>query len=553
MAFQQQQGWQQLPQQGYTQYPPQGPPHPYQPQQQQYAQPYAPTYGQPQYGQQAPYGQPQYGQPQPPQYGQPEPQYAPQPQYGAPVQVSSDNKFPKSSPWKDVWAAILYILTLAGFIVCAYFGIKTLPQTQNNQPTSSPSNPNNTAGFKVPQTKDIIGILFASVGTGFVLSLIYFLAMQRFAGTLIKVTFILSILLNIAAALFFFATRQYGAGIIWIIFAVLYAFCYWSWRSRFPFAKVMLKTVTSITGKYPATLFVGVLGLIIQSAYGALWIATLIGLFQYFENNRTSNGPRYVTVVFMIFQFYWTCQVITNTVHVITSGVFATYYFMGTLNADGSVTVAQKNPTAASSKRALTTSFGSICFGSLIIALIQTVRALLRSAANENASDGNLVAAFLAICAECCLSCIEGLIEYFNKWAFAQVAIYGKDYISAAKATWQLCKSRGIDAIINDSLIGNVLGIGSILVGLITAFVGYLYVQLSPDLPNDTSNFIIIAFIAFFIGLSEFTILANVIDSGVTTTFVCLAEDPEALRRTKPQLYNSIVQVYPEVQIPHYA
>lgn len=104
-----------------------------------------------------------------------------------------------------------------------------------------------------------------------------------------------------------------------------------------------------------------------------------------------------------------------NTVHVITSGVFATYYFMGTPNQDGSVTVAQRNPTAASTKRALTTSFGSICFGSLIIALIQTVRALLRQAANESASEGNLVGAFLAICAECCLSCIEGLLQYFNK------------------------------------------------------------------------------------------------------------------------------------------
>jgi hypothetical protein len=34
------------------------------------------------------------------------------------------------------------------------------------------------------------------------------------------------------------------------------------------------------------------------------------------------------------------------------------------------------------------------------------------------------------------------------------LALYGKAYIPAAKDTWRLMKDRGIDALINDSLIG---------------------------------------------------------------------------------------------------
>ena len=34
------------------------------------------------------------------------------------------------------------------------------------------------------------------------------------------------------------------------------------------------------------------------------------------------------------------------------------------------------------------------------------------------------------------------------------VALYGKPYIEAAKDTWRLFKDRGIDALINDSLVG---------------------------------------------------------------------------------------------------
>jgi hypothetical protein len=51
------------------------------------------------------------------------------------------------------------------------------------------------------------------------------------------------------------------------------------------------------------------------------------------------------------------------------------------------------------------------------------------------------------------------------------------------------------------------------------------------------------------IGIGEFSILASVIDSGVVTTFVCLAEDPEALARTKPELYQKIQQVYPSISL----
>lgn len=59
---------------------------------------------------------------------------------------------------------------------------------------------------------------------------------------------------------------------------------------------------------------------------------------------------------------------------------------MGISNGQ-SVDVAVKNPTLASAKRAMTTSFGSNCFGSLLIAIIQTIRFLARQA-EQQASQG---------------------------------------------------------------------------------------------------------------------------------------------------------------------
>lgn len=69
--------------------------------------------------------------------------------------------------------------------------------------------------------------------------------------------------------------------------------------------------------------------------------------------------------------------------------------------------------------RAITTSFGSICFGSFLVALIQALRAL----ANEAQNNGD--AQILACIASCILGCIQGCVEYFNKWAFVYVGLYG--------------------------------------------------------------------------------------------------------------------------------
>jgi hypothetical protein len=100
--------------------------------------------------------------------------------------------------------------------------------------------------------------------------------------------------------------------------------------------------------------------------------------------------------VFCFFSFYWTSQVIKNIIHVTIAGVFATYYFMA-----GSPQGMSKSPTLASFKRACTTSIGSICFGSLIIAVIQTLRALTQILRGDG-NDGIMV--FIA----CIIDCILG-------------------------------------------------------------------------------------------------------------------------------------------------
>jgi Plasma-membrane choline transporter len=99
-----------------------------------------------------------------------------------------------------------------------------------------------------------------------------------------------------------------------------------------------------------------------------------------------------------------------------------------------------------------------------------------------------------------------------------------------------LIKRSGAEIIINENLLGYVLGIVSLASMTLTGLVGY-YVFHSLNTAERKSE-IGIGIACGFIGLFIMSIATSLIHSGVASTIVCYCEDPDALRRTKPELYD---------------
>jgi hypothetical protein len=108
------------------------------------------------------------------------------------------------------------------------------------------------------------------------------------------------------------------------------------------------------------------------------------------------------------------------------------------------------------------------------VAIIQALQQIA-----EQARHNDDVGPLLACCIDCFLSCIQSIIEYFNKWAFVYVGVYGYGYCEAGKSVIQLFKDRGWEAVIADDLVGMVLFFMSFIVGLVTAGVGVLLVEVT--------------------------------------------------------------------------
>ncbi|KAJ2081891.1 putative choline transporter, neither null mutation nor overexpression affects choline transport [Coemansia sp. RSA 988] len=529
------------PQSGYAAPPP---PPPHEQQQQQ-------SYGG-HYGDGGGYYPPPPQQQQQPPAPATESYYPPPPQqnFGGEGDFKGAKKYNREPKFRDWWAALLFLAQFALFIVIGALFVKSLPSSAFKH------------SGQMRYTKDFYSwptmimwlcVLLVSI----VFSILYLGLLQMFAGQMLVISFWFAVVSMIGTGVYYLAAKIWFAGAIMLIFGVLYALMWFSWRHRIPFSKLVLEVVCHITRKFPSTIAISVMFLFIQAAYSAFWSLALAGSFKHMEqyqnctNHTDRNGRQYqscsnpkqiLSWVFMVFSFYWTTGVILNVLHTTISGTFATFYFF-----EGSpYGYPSKNPTLSSLKRAMTTSFGSICFGSLVVAIIQTLRAIVRAIRSQN--DNNLAAQLLACCADCILGCIEAIVEFFNKYAYVEIAMYGKPFTQAAKDTWTLIKDRGVDALINDCLIGNVLQMGAFLCAAVVALVAWLYITITKPEYNSTGSYtapIIIA--SFVLAMSMFMVLLKCIDSGAATTFVCLAEDPDAMARNNPRLFSMVREAYPQV------
>ena len=67
-----------------------------------------------------------------------------------------------------------------------------------------------------------------------------------------------------------------------------------------------------------------------------------------------------------------------------------------------------KGATRGAFRRSMTYSFGSIAFGSLVVALINMLRQAVSIAQNTEAQQGDIISSILF----CCLGCIIGIVQW---------------------------------------------------------------------------------------------------------------------------------------------
>lgn len=140
----------------------------------------------------------------------------------------------------------------------------------------------------------------------------------------------------------------------------------------------MLQTVIDVSKNYGNVFLVSLLGGLSATAFAAWFAVTMVAIYVKFypgseacskSGGSCSQAKVVGLLIFITFSGYWISEVIKNVIHVSISGVYGSWYFCS--QKPGGL---PKGSTRGAFKRAMTYSFGSISFGSLIVAIIQMLR-----------------------------------------------------------------------------------------------------------------------------------------------------------------------------------
>ncbi|CAE7381937.1 slc44a2 [Symbiodinium natans] len=161
--------------------------------------------------------------------------------------------------------------------------------------------------------------------------------------------------------------------------------------------------------------------------------------------------------------------------------------------------------------------FGSLAFGSFIIAVVQFVRYMLLYLEKQAQAQKNRVMALILRVLRCCMWCLENFLKFLNKNAYIQIAIRGTNFCTAAKEAFML-------------IVANVLRFGAVaLLGTVINFIGYIfiiaatvavgYLQLTAMHPNASPVVPVAMYVAC--GYVVARLCMNVFELAVDTMLQC--------------------------------
>eukprot|EP00457_Paulinella_chromatophora_P004729 gb/GEZN01004742.1/.p1 GENE.gb/GEZN01004742.1/~~gb/GEZN01004742.1/.p1 ORF type:complete len:545 (+),score=101.46 gb/GEZN01004742.1/:46-1680(+) len=437
----------------------------------------------------------------------------------------------KGGQCNDVFWLVLWVLDVAAVILVIVIHGQDYYNSIQEGTTSTTQSPSTAVdmNYSVMLISAIIGSLFAVVWAYAWLKI-----MQAAAGKVIYTGIVLNVIFWVIYALGMLFVGMFFWGILALLFCALLVWYYRAVRSRIPFAEAVLAACSEAIRTNSAAVCVTLVMAILSIFWSFVFAVSSGAYVNHAEADGHLDALDQVIIFLLLVSFYWTAQVLKNIGHVTTAGAVAMWWLQP--GADGKVWGAFR--------RAVTTSLGSICCGSLIVAILQATRAVLKQAMQgENAAVQCVVM--------CIIGCIESLIEYFNKYAYTYVAIYGYDFRKAASTTWSMLKRAGFDAIINDDLTGLALTLGILFGALLGGVVGLLLGVMSSNCRQDC--YVLSALISLVIAALLTGLVMGVVESAVATTFVLWAEDPAVLGQTRPETFEKIryaaAQRYPDARV----
>jgi len=225
-----------------------------------------------------------------------------------------------------------------------------------------------------------------------------------------------------------------------------------------------------------------------------------------------------------LFGFFWAMAFVSAFAEMVLAHAFATWYW----------TWEKKDVPFFTVTNAMfaTTVFhlGTIAFGSLIIAIIRFIRAILDYVEKKLKMYNNDLTRCLLWCCKCCLWCLEKFMKFINRNAYIVCAMRSSNFCSSAKHAFELLIKNLVRVVVLNKVVDFLLFLGKLVIMAGAATLSYLVFsnKYFPDLHDNvpTLNYYVTPVVAIVIGTYFITSsFFGVYEMAVDTLFLCFLED----------------------------
>lgn len=246
------------------------------------------------------------------------------------------------------------------------------------------------------------------------------------------------------------------------------------------------------------------------------------------QNTTSCNFNTYNTNVivlrlqaFHLFGWFWLLNFIIAFGECALGGAFASWYWAWDKKKD-----VPRLPLLSSIGRTLRYHMGSLAFGSLLIAIIQMIRAALEYVEyklKHAGQDPGKAVKFLLKCLKCCFWCLEKCMKFLNRNAYIMIAVYGKNFCASAKNAFFLLMRNILRVAVIDKVTDFLLFLGQVTITVAMGVGSFYLFDKDKELNYYLTPVIIIMIGSWVISSAFFGVYEMAID----TIFLCFLEDSE--------------------------
>ena len=451
---------------------------------------------------------------------------------------------------KDVMYAVLFVLQMVAVLVVGLkFGPEALVETEEELgPTEGLADDDiAVAGGGAPQDAKVVlaywNIIkmactcgaFAMIVSA--MALAFMMAMSR---RLVYVALVLSIGVSFAWGTIGIGISPNSfvpvSGIIALMLTVGYMFVVWD---RIPFASANL--TTALTGVRDNLGLVGIAFFFQFVALGAsiYYSFTFVGLHDAMYNgNLMISDNMKVAVDFLLFvSYYWTYQVLRHIVMVAVAGTIGSWWFK------------KESALKETFLRAIVFNFGSICYGSLYVGVVQFLRQITEGMRPHHEESSLMcLYEFSLFFQEKLVAFVDSLADSFTPWAFTYIGLYHYSLKDSGHKVNELFDRRGWSRIVTDDLIPSVLTMVSLVIGGLSGSFAVILQALDGQGLTSFGHPVATSFtIGFLVGIVLSTVLFSIIESSVQGVIVCFAGSPVEFQKNHPDLSHEMRHAWKEV------